>query len=256
MLTASHRHEVLEAESFGVAPSAARRSATAPGVDLLEAVPALRAAVPPEDHALARRILRAPAVTCDAGALALPAPTDPGRPSAAVVVRGAVVRETALGDRSVGELLGAPDVIEIDRDDDDSSWPTQTRYVAREPTVLAVLDERFALAARRWPELHEVVGAQRARQARRASRHLAALSLPRVEDRLAALFCDLADRWGRVTPAGIRIDMALTHALIGQLVGARRPTVSLALADLAASGALRRDGQDCWVLTVGSPAAA
>jgi CRP/FNR family transcriptional regulator, cyclic AMP receptor protein len=94
-----------------------------------------------------------------------------------------------------------------------------------------------------------------ARQIRRASRHLAALALPRVEDRVMALFCDLADRWGRATPEGIRIDVPLTHAVIGQLVGARRPTVSLALTDLAAAGRLVRQDERCWLLTADVPLA-
>jgi CRP-like cAMP-binding protein len=76
---------------------------------------------------------------------------------------------------------------------------------------IAVLDDRFRRAAQRWPALvdclHECLG----RQAHRASRHLAILHLPRVEDRIVALFADLAGRFGRMTPNGIVIDLPLTH---------------------------------------------
>jgi CRP-like cAMP-binding protein len=134
--------------------------------------------------------------------------------------------------------------------------PSRTEYVALEQTTFVVLDDRFAAAARKWPGLHEVVGLQHARQARRASRHLATLGLSRVEDRVIALFCDLSDRWGRVTPLGIRIDVPLTHTVLGRLVGARRPTVTLALSALAADGLLRRDADGSWLLARDVPLAA
>lgn len=226
------------------------------GVRLLDAVPALQEAVPAEDRQLARRVLLAPVRSCEPGMFTLPVPTGPGRPFGVIILEGSVFRETHLGDRAVAELLGPHDVIDTHRDDDACSLPWQTEYVVREATTVAILDDHFVLAARRWPTLHEVLGAQQARQVRRASRHLATLGLPRVEDRVMALFCELADRWGRVTPEGIRIDVPLTHALIGQLIGARRPTVSLALTELAASGHLRRQADKSWTLTRDVPMAA
>ena len=43
-------------------------------------------------------------------------------------------------------------------------------------------------------------------------------------------------RWGKVEPGGIRLSLPLTHRLLGQLIGAERPSVSHALARLAAAG--------------------
>lgn len=80
--------------------------------------------------------------------------------------------------------------------------------------------------------------------------HVAVLHQPRVEDRVVALFVDLAERFGRVTPDGVTIDLSLTHELIGQLVGSRRPTVSLALQVLAAEGVLSRRSER-WELAHG-----
>ena len=57
--------------------------------------------------------------------------------------------------------------------------------------------------------------------------------LTRVERRLKALFWHLAERWGRVSGDGVIVPLALTHRILGQLVGARRPTVSTALSELA-----------------------
>jgi DNA-binding GntR family transcriptional regulator len=51
-----------------------------------------------------------------------------------------------------------------------------------------------------------------------------------------------------VTPDGIVVDLPLTHELIGRLVGGRRPTVTLALAELAENGVLVRRDEGGWLL--------
>ncbi len=71
--------------------------------------------------------------------------------------------------------------------------------------------------------------------------------LPRVDDRLLAVMWLLAESWGQVTPAGTLLPIGLTHAALGGLVGARRPTVTLALGSLTADGALRREERG-WLL--------
>jgi CRP-like cAMP-binding protein len=78
---------------------------------------------------------------------------------------------------------------------------------------------------------------------RRAGRRIADLdvlraitSQPRLEVRLVLLLWHLAARWGRVDPAGIRVSLPLTHRMLGQLVGAERPSISHALARLAQAG--------------------
>jgi hypothetical protein len=48
------------------------------------------------------------------------------------------------------------------------------------------------------------------------------------------------------------VPLALTHRILGQLVGARRPTVSTALGELAERGELVRRVDGSWVLR-GSP---
>jgi CRP-like cAMP-binding protein len=67
------------------------------------------------------------------------------------------------------------------------------------------------------------------------------------------LFWDLADRYGRVHPDGVHLDLPLTHEALSHLAGARRPSVSGALTRLAAAGHLERDGRR-WVLRGEPPA--
>ena len=78
--------------------------------------------------------------------------------------------------------------------------------------------------------------------------------LSRVQDRLLTMMWLLAESWGRVTPAGTWLPVKLTHSTLGKLIGAKRPTVSLALRDLIQNGAVQAQS-DGWLLLAGPPAA-
>jgi CRP/FNR family transcriptional regulator, cyclic AMP receptor protein len=71
-----------------------------------------------------------------------------------------------------------------------------------------------------------------------ADRELAvAIALePRVERRLLLKLRQLAERWGRVTPDGIRLALRLTHQELANMVGAVRESVTIALGRLATAG--------------------
>src|SRR5262249_13955877 len=71
---------------------------------------------------------------------------------------------------------------------------------------------------------------------------------PRVDARLRGLFWHLADRWGRVTSAGVVLPLRLTHDSLARLVGAQRPTVSTALKGLHDAGEITRRRDGAWVL--------
>ena len=73
--------------------------------------------------------------------------------------------------------------------------------------------------------------------------------LHRVDRRLLALFWHLAERWGRMTADGVVLPMTLSHRMLGQLIGARRPTVPTALGELARRGDIRRCDDGTWLLT-------
>jgi CRP-like cAMP-binding protein len=61
----------------------------------------------------------------------------------------------------------------------------------------------------------------------------------RVRDKLVQLARD----HGRVTAAGVRIDLPLTHDLLGQMVGSTRETVTRALEQLQEEGFVTRRGR-------------
>jgi CRP/FNR family transcriptional regulator, cyclic AMP receptor protein len=113
---------------------------------------------------------------------------------------------------------------------------------------VAVLDDRFRQATRRWPSLGAAIEARALGQAERLAVHVAIAQLGRVDLRVLALLWHLADRWGRVTPQGVSVPLKLTHEALGRLVGAQRPTVTLALAELGRAESVTRLATGGWLL--------
>lgn len=218
-------------------------------VRLVSALPELLAVIPQEERELAQRVLVAPWIAAADEDLAPSLAAAPADVFDFLVVDGVVLKETTFATRSALELLGTGDVIAPPltavRQADSRAV---SRYLAHGAVALAVLDGRFRQAARRWPGLSDVLHDRLGQQTHRASMHMAMLHLPRVEDRIVALFVDLAERFGRVTSDRIVVDLPLTHEIIGRLVGSRRPTVSLALQALGADGVLTRGANDRWQL--------
>lgn len=222
-------------------------STRARGIALARVWPEIESLISPEDGDLAARVLTAPMLTSDGGTLSeLIAAADPTA-FGFLVTQGVVFKETVLSARSALELLGPGDVLAppltASRQLDSRAV---SRYIAHGPASIAVIDHRFRQAARRWPELSDLLHDRLGQQTHRASMHLAMLHQTRVEDRILSLFADLAERFGRMTPEGVIIDLGLTHELIGRLVGAQRPTVSLALSVHASEGVIARLETGAW----------
>jgi CRP-like cAMP-binding protein len=85
-------------------------------------------------------------------------------------------------------------------------------------------------------------------RARHLAVNMAIVNQPRVDVRLHMLLWHLAGRWGRVRSDATVLPVRLTHAVLAQLVAARRPTVSSALSDLARRGLVVNQADE-WVLT-------
>jgi CRP/FNR family transcriptional regulator, cyclic AMP receptor protein len=121
---------------------------------------------------------------------------------------------------------------------------------------LAILDRHVAVRLAVYPEIHAALLERCAWRAQRLAVLQTISHLKRVDRRVLTLLWHLAERWGRVTPDGVVVPLALSHSMVGQLVGARRPTVSTAIAELVREGAVARGDAGTWVLTgrpVGAP---
>ena len=221
--------------------------ALTPVVCLVDVDPELTAGVPPEELGLLRRVLTRPRYDIPKGRWSpeLLRGHDNGV-FAILVIEGALVREVDLTDRHCAQMLGPGDVLQPSSDG--GPLGSAVSWTAAHPTSVVALDDRFTRAAQRWPSLALNLHRRLLDQTDRTALHAATAQLPRVDRRILALFWQLADRWGRVTPFGIEIPLQLTHETIGRLVGAQRPTVTLALRDLTAERGLTRTSTGRWIL--------
>jgi CRP/FNR family transcriptional regulator, cyclic AMP receptor protein len=223
-------------------------------ISLLEADPELGEGLSPTELETARRTVAMHARTLEAGPWdpheeAWPVPPTLG----VLVLEGVVTRDIVFAGRTTTELLGAGDVLRPWEDDVQfDPLPFGVSWHIHEPTRVAVLDSRFAIAAARWPVLAGAVSRRHIHRARALAFQLAIAQLPRVDDRLLVLLWALAERWGRVSPQGVRLPLSLPHRTLATLVGARRPSVTTALSGLARDGLVERT-EEGWLLH-GDPA--
>jgi CRP/FNR family cyclic AMP-dependent transcriptional regulator len=216
-------------------------------VALLQVDAGLRAAVPERERPLAERAVIVPSQELGPGQWRTESLGEDGDTLAALVVRGLGTRQITIAGRRSAELLAPGDVFRPWASAD-PVIPAESRWASGSRVVVAVLDGRFVAAARRWPRLFAVVHERLAEQLERSTMRAAIMSLPRVEQRILGIFWQLAERWGTVRSEGVVVELAITHELIGQLIGAQRPTVSLALQALAGEGLLQRTSHDAWLL--------
>ncbi len=222
-----------------------------PGVvRVLEHDPDLAAEVDPRTADVLRRRAVARAVELPRGPWE--APTDPTAYRGhlgLLVLDGALTRDVVLARTSCAELLGPGDVLRPwDTLEEAPPVAARVTWEVLTPARIAVLDRDFALTAGRVPELTTAIVGRSVRRARWIALHLAIRCLKRIDARLLVLFWHLADRFGRVTPDGVVVPLALTHARLGRLVGAQRPSVTTALGELAARGLVRRREGGSWLL--------
>jgi CRP/FNR family cyclic AMP-dependent transcriptional regulator len=164
-----------------------------------------------------------------------------------VIADGMLLHRIRIGEQATLRLLGPGEMLSISPGPHSRLLVAESDCSAMADTRLVLLDDRMLVAAQRWPRLFAGLQQKSAEQAERIGVQLAICQLPRVTDRLLALLWLLAESWGRVTPSGVNLPLALTHDLLGGMIGARRPTVTLALGELAERGAVVR--QDVgWLL--------
>jgi CRP/FNR family cyclic AMP-dependent transcriptional regulator len=223
-------------------------------VSLLDADPDLLAGVPQHERIGARRSLIVPTIAIEPGLWSPPSELPFALLVGLLMLAGVLSREISFAGRRTAELLGPGDIIRP-WDEDPSPGGGNVIWRVHTPVRIAVLDARVARACGRWPSVGAAVGSRHSRRAQVLARRLAIAQLPAVADRLVLVFCDLAARWGRVTPAGIRVPVPLTHTTLAALVGARRPSVTTALGQLAA-GRLVERVPDGWLLHQGIEALA
>ncbi|MBV9820341.1 MAG: Crp/Fnr family transcriptional regulator [Solirubrobacterales bacterium] len=166
------------------------------------------------------------------------------------LVDGLLLRRVQVGRRPACELFGPGDLIRPwDADGEYAPLPITVDWLVLRPTRMAVLDTAFVLRVARWPVIASRIVGRVAQRARSLALTQAVTHLPRAYARLLILFWLLAERWGRVSPSGVYVTLPVTHEVLAMLVGAQRPTVTIALQRLTRAGFLIRERSDHWLLT-------
>jgi CRP/FNR family transcriptional regulator, cyclic AMP receptor protein len=170
----------------------------------------------------------------------------------ALVLEGMLTQRLQIGDQVTARLLGPGDFLAVSGVAR-SMLLGESSCVATGRVRLAILGNELLGAVRRWPRLAAGVYVRIAEQTERLAVQLAICQLPRVDQRILSLLWLLAEAWGHVGPAGTVVPLSLTHESLGALIGARRPTVTLALGELSERGAIVRQERG-WLLLEPPPA--
>jgi CRP/FNR family transcriptional regulator, cyclic AMP receptor protein len=220
------------------------------GTLVLELDPDLAAGIPPEERDVARRACRGGLVNVPHGRWEVPISAgERDDRIGLVIVRGLLCREIALRDHHMLELLGPRDVLQLPVARGRPRLGGPIRFTAASDTSLVVLGPSFIRASARWPSLLATVVRRIEAQRERLATQGLITHVPRAEHRVLLALSHLADTWGETTEQGTALPLPLTHDLIGQLIAARRSTVTLAISTLEADGYLRRLDYGAWFIT-------
>lgn len=192
-----------------------------------------------------------PVVTVAAGELDLTTILARHKAFGATVLRGIVMGAQRIGEHAGIQLIGPGDLLMAGGD----LWPgwlSDVEYRAPEPAQIALFGNELLAAAYRWPRIVQGLYACVGDQLQRLTAQLVICQLPRVDERVLAMMWLLAESWGQVTSAGVRLPLALTHETLGALIGARRPTVTLALRKLTRQGSILHQDTG-WLLLEAPP---
>lgn len=249
-----------EEVSQGLTSAGAPAGAPSLGCRLLRADPDLLDSLAPEERRAALEHCVVETIAVPHNSTQLPH-LRPGQTAGAIgllILEGLLLRRVGVQGRFSAELLGPGDLLQpwLDTPQDDfGSVQQQLRWRVAEPLRLAVLDRAAAHRLSRFPSLGSALTTRALTRANAAMLQMAIVHHPRTETRVHMLLWHLADRWGRVSRDGVTLPLRLPHATIGELVAARRPSVTVALKELAARDLVRRLDRG-WLLRGMPPAGA
>jgi CRP-like cAMP-binding protein len=153
-----------------------------------------------------------------------------------LVESGLVLVLRASASRDVVCGLGAPGSILLPPGPEER---LETLTAARVTAVTAAARE----ALLRLPGAAEFLVLGLADAVRDRQESLAAFAPVRHADRVRDKLLQLARAHGKVVRDGVRLDLPLTHELLGEMVGSARETVTWALAELSREGFVHREGR-------------
>jgi len=223
-------------------------------VVLFDEDPDLFTGVPEAELPLARQATVVAGRTLVAGLWDGPASLRDVASFGVLILDGVIARQIRLDGRTATELLSTGDMLRPWVRLGLSSLTPEMRWNVVETARVALLDDRFTRVASRWPQISGTLMDRLVVRCGRLMFQLAVCRRVGVSERLLATFWSFADRWGRVTRDGVVVPLRLSHAVLAEVVGARRPSVTTALGELRRDGLLERRSDGSWLLRGGPPA--
>jgi CRP/FNR family transcriptional regulator, cyclic AMP receptor protein len=178
-----------------------------------------------------------PVITLDPGPVDLTTLLARHNAFGATVLDGIVMTSLNIGEQAGIQLLG-PGALLMPDNGMLPEWVGGSRIRTTQSVRLGLFGNDLLAAAYRWPRVVIGLFACLGEQLQRLTAQMVICQLPRVDERVVAIMWLLAESWGQVTASGVRLPLTLTHETLGALIGARRPTVTLALRKLTEKGAL------------------
>ncbi len=220
---------------------------------VLKEDPELADPIPPERRAKAIADCTAPELWIQPGPLGTGGALGYRGGIGVLVLDGLMIRRVGIDGRFGAELIGEGDLLRPTEEDVSPLLPLTTDWTVVSPTRVAALDDGFEQRIALYPELTRALVARAIQRSKSLAVNIAIVHQARVDVRLQMLMWHLAARWGRVRSDGTVLRLRLTHAVLADLVAARRPTVTTALSELTRRGLIRTDGET-WVLPGEAPA--
>lgn len=177
-------------------------------------------------------------------------PADPRGHMGLLIVEGLLLQRMTIDGASSADVVGPQDLIRPWDHDGGLGLPAggSIRWAILRECRVAVLDPAFVRRATAWPEVVSALAARGVWRAQALALHRAIGGMP-LEKRIPVLLQHLAGRFGRVGPKGLILDIPLTHAALALLLGARRPSVTMALGRLRRQGLVEAREDRTWLLT-------
>jgi CRP-like cAMP-binding protein len=172
-------------------------------------------------------------------------PPEPGH-LGYLVVKGLLVRRIEVAQGTSIELLGRGELLRPWQEDASSFCASSWEVV--EPTAVAQLSSQLTRGLCQWPALVSNLVDRGIRRSRALAADTAAANIVGLEQRLLTALWQLAETWGEAGRDGVRLSIRLPHRLLAELMGARRPSITSALAELKSSGQLASSSDGFWVL--------
>jgi len=215
-------------------------------VQLLTFDPELAEGLVEEERAIAAQALSVPVARLKKGPWRPDqSPPEPGH-LGYLLLKGLLVRRIEVGQGSSIELLGRGELLRPWQEDTSSFCRSSWEVV--ESTTVAQLGPQLTRCLCRWPVLVSNLAERGIRRSRALAADAAAANIVGLEERLLTALWQLTETWGEAKEDGVHLSIRLPHRLLAELMGARRPSITSALAELKRSGQLDSTSDGCWVL--------